>query len=263
MTELTPLDTAHQAMVAAPEDDAVRLRFFERLADCELFLMLEEEAQGETVRPQTFATEEGQFVLTFDREERLSQFAGAAVPYAALSGRAIAGMLQGQGIGLAVNPEVAPSSILIPAAAVDWLVATLGHAPDELEQRIAELMPPGQLPEALLQALDAKLATATGLAHAAYLAEAAFEGGARGHVLGVVDAQPGAETALAQAVSEALTFSGIEAGWLDVTFLAASDPVAAQLARVGLRFDLPKPDAPDRIERAAPGSDPDKPPILR
>ena len=40
MTELTPLDTAHDAMQAAPEDDRARLRFYERLADSELFLML-------------------------------------------------------------------------------------------------------------------------------------------------------------------------------------------------------------------------------
>ena len=40
MTEETPLDAAHAAMEAAPEDDAARLRFYERLADSELFLLL-------------------------------------------------------------------------------------------------------------------------------------------------------------------------------------------------------------------------------
>ncbi len=43
MTDLTPLDTAHAAMEAAPADDAARLRFYERLADSEMFLLLSEE----------------------------------------------------------------------------------------------------------------------------------------------------------------------------------------------------------------------------
>ena len=263
MTETTALDTAHAAMEATPENDAARLRFFERLADSELFLMLEAEAEGESIRPETFAVDEGQFVLAFDREERLARFAGRPAPYAALSGRAIAGMLAGQGIGLAVNPEVAPSSILIPAEAVDWLSETLGHGPAETEHRIPELRPPSGIPDALLTALDAKLATARGLAHAAYLAEALYGEAGQGHVLGVVDARPGAEPALARAVNEALTFSGIEAGVLDVLFVGASEPMAARLARVGLRFDLPQVEEPSEVSRPAPGSDPSKPPILR
>ncbi len=39
MSEQTPLDRAHAAMEAMPQDDAARLRFFERLADVELFLL--------------------------------------------------------------------------------------------------------------------------------------------------------------------------------------------------------------------------------
>ncbi|CAN0581257.1 unnamed protein product, partial [Ectocarpus sp. 12 AP-2014] len=254
MTDLTPLDTAHAAMEAAPDDDASRLRFFERLADCELFLMLEAEAEGEKIRPETFAVADGQFVLAFDREERLGQFAGRPAPYAALSGRAIAAMLAGQDIGLAVNPEVAPSSILIPAPAVEWLNATLGEGPDEVEQKISELLPPNGVPQELLTALDAKLASATGLAQAAFLAHAVYDSGARSHVLGMIDALPGAEPALARAVNEALTFSGIEAGALDVIFCRGSDSVTASLARVGLRFDLPQPVPTAPVERAAPGT---------
>ena len=82
-------------------------------------------------------------------------------------------------------------------------------------------------------------------------------------MLAFVDAAPGAEGALAQAVGEALTFSGIEAGALDVAFFDASDPVAPRLARVGLRFDLPALARPERAEPSAPGMDPDKPPKLR
>jgi SseB protein N-terminal domain len=266
MTDTTPLDTAHAAMQAAPDNVAARLRLYERIADAELFLLLTEEAKGDNISPELFDVTGGSFVLAFDREERLARFVGRPAPYAALSGRIIAQMLATQGIGIALNPDVAPSAILIPADAVAWLSNTLGHAPDEVEARIAGFTPPAGLPEALISALDAKLASAAGLASAAYLAGVGYHDGSRGHLLGFVDAPEAAQGALAKAAGEALTFSGIEAGALDVGFFATSDSVTKKLAKVGLRFDLPQrqkpPQTPQPPRRAAPGSDPDKPPIL-
>jgi hypothetical protein len=158
---------------------------------------------------------------------------------------------------------VAPSSFLLEAEGVRWLAQTLGNAPDEVEARLAEVSAPKGLPAALISALDTKLATATGLAQLAYLVGSTDTDGARGHLLAFVGAAPGAEPALAGAASEALTFSGIEAGAMDVAFFDATDPITARLARVGLRFDLPQP-APARAPEAiAPGSDPDRPPRLR
>ncbi len=257
---MTDLDTAHAAMEAAPDDDTARLRFYERLADTELFMLLGAEAAGDQITPELFEIEDQRFTLVFDREERLSQFVGRVAPYAGLPGRALAEMLAGQGIGLALNLEVAPSSMLIPAEAVDWLVATLANAPDETEARLTEVAAP-HVPEAVVTGLDRKLAIAAGLARFAYLAAATYENGTRGHVLAFIDAIPGAETALASAASEALTFSGIEAGMMDVLFVRASDPMAAHLARVGLRFDLPEPIVAQ--PPGAPGMDPEKPPKLR
>lgn len=258
---MTDLDEAHAAMEASPEDDAARLRFYERLADTELFMLLGAEAEGDQITPELFEIEDQRFSLVFDREERLSQFVGRVAPYASIPGRGLAEMLGGQSIGLALNLEVAPSAMLIPAEAVDWLVATLSHGPDETEARLTEVSAPGGLPEAVITGLDRKLAIAAGLARFAYLAAATYEDGAKGHVLAFVDAVEGAEKALASAANEALTFSGIEAGVMDVLFVRASDPLSAHLAKVGLRFDLPeleKPQAP-----AAPGMDPAKPPKLR
>jgi len=262
-TDETALDIAHAAMQAAPGDDAARLRFFERVADSELFLLLAREPEGETLEPETFDVTGGRFVLAFDREDRLARFVGRIAPYAALSGRVIAGMLAGQGLGLGLNLEVAPSSILIPSDAVDWLNETLGQAPDQIEAHIDRVAPPGGMPEMLLTALDAKLATATGLAHSAYLVGVTYDHGGQGHMLAFVDALDGAQSALAQAVSEALTFSGVEAGALDVGFFTAADPVAARLAATGLRFDLPQIVPMSPPTPVAPGSDPTKPPILR
>jgi hypothetical protein len=261
--DLTPLDMAHQTMAADSGDDTARLGFYARLADAELLLLLTEEPQDNSLNPQMFDVEEGAFVLAFDREERLAAFAEAVVPYAALSGRALAGMLAGQNIGLGLNLGVAESSILIPADAMQWLATTVAHAPDQVETRIDELRAPTGLPENLLVALDTKLATASGLAACAYLAAVTYQGGGQGHLLAVIDPTSGAEGALAKAVSEALTFSGLEAGALDVGFFSASDQMSGRLARVGLRFDLPQPKPAQPITPTAPGSDPAKPPRLR
>ncbi|WP_171101805.1 SseB family protein [Ruegeria sp. HKCCD7255] len=262
MAETTALDLAHSKMQDNPDDDAARLRFFERLADSELFLMLTEEAKGENVSPELFDVADGRFVLVFDREDRLAQFAGHPVPYIALSGRVLAQMLEGQGIGLGLNLDTAPFSMLIPADALTWLSATLQNDPEELQQTVVEFLPPAGLPEALLTALDTKLATAAGLAATAYLVGTKTENGGQGHLLGFVAAVEQAKPALTQAVSEVLTFSGIEAGVLDVGFFEPDAPQTAALAKVGLRFDLPQPQAA-QLERAAPGSDPQRPPILR
>lgn len=259
----TPLDEAHAAMMAAPDDDAQRLRFFERLGDAELFLLLETEAEGDAVTPQVFDPGPGPIVLVFDRLDRLAGFVGDEAPYAALSGRVIAGLLSEQGLGLGLNLDVAPSSFLLDRDGVAWLAQTLGHGPAEVVSQLAEVTAPTGLPEVLIAALDKKLATATGLAQLAYLVGSEDTNGARGHLLAFVGAAPGAETALAQAASEALTFSGIEAGAMDVAFFQAEDAITGRLARVGLRFDLPQP-APARApDTQAPGSDPDRPPRLR
>ena len=240
MTDETLLDQAHTAMQATPEDEAARLRFYEVLAASELFLLLAADPEGENVTPELFELGDAGFVLVFDREDRLAQFVGRSAPYAALSGRVVAGMLAGQGLGMGVNLEVAPSSILLPPEAMEWLNDTVADAPAEVEARAQEFHPPRGLPEGVLTALDARLAAAAGLADMAYLVETTYDSGARGHLLGVIDAMPGAEGALARAVSEVLRFSGLEAAALDVGFFRASDPVAARLARVSGRRWIPR-----------------------
>lgn len=259
---LTLLDAAHAAVSADPENEVLRLRFYERLADGEMFLLLEREAEGETLEPRLFDLETGRFVLVFDREERLADFAGGIAPYAALPGRVIAGLLRGQGIGLGVNLGVAPSEMLLPAEAMDWLAEALEQGPEEAMDRPERFHAPKGLPEALVTGLDAKLARAGGLASGALMSGVTYAGGRRGHLLAFLDAAPGAEDALARAASEALVFSGVEAGEIDVVFLHAADPVAVAMERVALRFDLPQPARARDTAPRAPGMDPDRPPRL-
>ncbi|GFE65070.1 SseB family protein [Litoreibacter roseus] len=257
----TPLDQAHAAMTAAPENDALRLRFYERIAESEVFLLLDQDADGDSIAPSLFEIERDRFALAFDREERLVAFSEGEAAHATLSGRALFDMLSAADLGLGLNVDIAPSSFLMPPDGIKWLAQTLGHAPAEVEATPEEIVAPTGLPEVLISGLDAKLALAGGLAKFAYLCGVRYVGGAETHMLAFVDPVPGSEQALARAVNEALIFSGIEAGALDVAFFDASDPIAAKLARVGLRFDLPVVEDP--IVRPTPGGNPDTPPRLR
>jgi hypothetical protein len=252
-------------MEAAPGDDAARLAFYHRLADAELFLLLVREPPGAVIEPALFELEAGRVALAFDSEERLAAFASGPAPYAALPGRVVAGMLTEQGIGLGLNLGVAPSAFLLPAEGVGWLAGALGHAPEVAASRPLAYGSPGDVPEALLRALDAKLARLGGLAMSAHLVAVTYAGGGAGHLLAIEGARAGAEAALAKAVSEVLVFSGVEDGALDVTFLAPGDPALAPIRRQARSFDLPEPEpgTAQVVSPAAPGMDPARPPKLR
>ena len=256
----TLLDQAHATMEASPEDDAKRLRFYERVLDAELFLLLEREADGDAVEPQAFNVEGTAFVLAVDLETRLADFSPGAA-FAAMSGRNLVALLAGEELGLGLNLDVAPSAFLMPPEGVSWLAQTAGEGPREVAETPDEIMSPRGVPEPLLVALSEKLLGVPGAALGAYLVSVRYKGGRAGHILAFVDPAPGAEAALAQGVQEALAFSGVEAGTLDVAFFDKSDPISAKLALVGLRFDLPELNAP--AAPTAPGLDPDKPPKLR
>jgi len=257
----TRLEQALDAMQATPGDEAARLAFFAALADSEVMLLLAGEAEGDRIEPELIEADGAQFVLAFDSEERLAGFTGAAAPFAALSGRALAGMLAGAGLGLALNPEAGSGAVLLGAEELDWLADTLSPAPVESRAVPHSLHPPELSPE-LVGAMDARLARAAGLAQAAWLAAVTWGDDSTGHLLAITGAPETAQPALARTISEAVLFSGRDLR-VDVGFFAPDDPVIARLERVALRFDLPEPETPDTTARPAPGSDPDKPPILR
>lgn len=264
MTEIQPneteLDQAHAAMMASPDGDAARVAFYDCFADAQIVLLLAEEAGEDRVTPAIVELAGDRYTVVFDTEDRLAAFSGAVAPYAGLSGRGLAEMLAGEGIGIALNPDVAPSAMLIPAVAVDWLAQTLAHAPTEATARAVDVTPPGGLPEGLMVALSRKLRGAGALAQAAWLAGVHYADGRRGHLLVFVGAAPADQLGLANAANEALTFSGIEAGAMDVTFVDIASALAERLARVGVSVPLPRPSVPEGP--SAPGMDPDRPPKL-
>jgi hypothetical protein len=275
---MTPLDHAHADMMENPEDDALRLKFYQRLADTTLFLLLKSEPVAEVLDPEIleFDNQEtaniDRYALVFDTEERLGSFAASykndALPYAALPGRVIAQAIAGQGVGLALNLDVAVSSITLPAQAMDWLADTLDINPEEGERSLVAIAPPFGLPDGLIEGLEEKLVTATGLASHAVFVKGNYSDESEGWLLAFIDAEPGAEQALARATHEALVFSGTDLASVDVAFFASNDPICEHLDHMGLRYEFPDPDAGERDEdgyeetHAAPGSDPNKPPIF-
>lgn len=259
---MTDLDRAYMAMQAG--GDAEALRFYQILADATLFVLLDREAEGERINPRVFDLEDGPVLLCYDLEERLAAMGQGPVPYAALPGRIVAQHLAGQGVALGLNfGSGAPSEVMLPSQSMAWLADMLAGVPEAMEARPEAFFAPQGLPDALADALTFTLGGAAGLAQAALLAGVRYAGGRRGHMLAVIGAHPAAEEALARAMAEALAFSGIEAGELDVTFLAADDPVVAELVRVAQVFEVPAVGVAEVVERAAPGSDPDRPPRLR
>ena len=266
---MTELDLAYAAMVAAADDDDTpRLHYYAALADGEMILVLEVEAKGGNITPKVFDLEDGPVVLAFDSDDKLAAFAAGTVPYAALPGRVIAQQLAGQGIGLAVNLGAA-SMMLFPPDAVAWLAETLAGTVTEAEAVPVAFAAPVGIPDSFLQVLRAKLGRARGRAAGAVLSAVTYADGRRGHVLALIDAQGGTEDGLARAVNEALIFSGLDAAEMDVVFLPGTDARLALMQAQGLMLDLlvpPPASLPDPAAQSAakaPGTDPNRPPILR
>lgn len=267
MTPLhTPLDLAHAAFVTGGEDEA--RRFYRLLADAPLLLVLEHEPVGDAITPKVFDLTDGPVLLAFDTDDRLAGFQDSALAYISLPGRVIAAQLAGQGLWLGLNlGSGAASETLLPPEAMAHLLTLLDVAPHEALAKAAQFTAP-IVPDRLDEALRFALVGAQGLAAGAVLAGVVYQGGGRGHVLALVGADDSAQPALARAMAEALSFAGLEAASLDVTFLNAGAEALAQMARVGRIYDIPQPVAaapadPTAAIPKAPGSDPAKPPILR
>ena len=244
-------------------DLEARLHYFMTLSETPLFIPLEQEPQGSDIEPLTFETEQGRFILGFDTELRLSSFVGKGISIAKLTGRALAALAGRQNMGLALNPDVAPSANLLSAAHLNWLTDMLKISTGHLHSKLKAILPPQPhiLPQTLLKALDSRLAKMTGMARAAFLVLGRYEDDTQKHILAFMGAPKELELILAQMILEMLVFYKYPADMLDVSFLAHDDALIAKFQAVGLRFDLPQ--APQKIPLKAPGSDPQKPPILR
>ena len=273
MSDASPLDLAQSARLVAPDDAAAEGVFFRLLADAVLFVLLEEEAQGEVLTPRVFDLTDGPVLLAFDSEERLASLGDRPLPYAALPGRVIAAQMagpdfkgpdfKGQRLALGLNLGTGVTSeMLLPAGALDWMLERLATSPQEVVAAPEHFYAP-KVPDTLITTLRENLAAQPGLMQAALLAGVRYQGGRLGHLLAVIGADAAAEPALARAVAEALAFSGLDAGEIDVVFLAPDAPLRNAIARHALSLDLTAPAVPPALPPTPPGMDKTRPPKLR
>lgn len=245
--------TALDDLAPTPFHDAdapQRARMLSRLADTELSVALVEEPAGDRIELRMFPLEGGPVALACDSEDRLADFLGAVVAYAALPGRVLAGLLRAEGAGLLVNPGH-PSEMLLDAGMLDWLTGALDAAPEAGEARLRLTGPAAETVAALAEPLAARLGDMRGLIGAAALAGVAGDSGPTAHLLLISGAEEARQPAIAKALAEALAFLPAQPGGVDISFTDALPPAAA------LRFDLSPPEMPVSPKR------PKGPPILR
>lgn len=270
------LTCAMRAMHAAPEDTTLRLAFHAELSRAELFLLLNAEADAASLSPRVFDLSDGRAVLAFVSEMELAEFAGQAAAYAALPGRVLVSMLAAaaEPLALLISPDAESAAFLAPEA-LRWLDQTLSAPAPTESHATPERFTAPDLPAAvlalLIPAIERRLSGMPGLG-AVVLAGAHWQGGGRGHVLALEGVPDAAQAAIARAVVEGLSLSGLEAGALDVIFPPAQS--MATIAAVGLPlapapFVMPDdviltPDDPlGTMPGANLGLDPNRPPILR
>lgn len=259
MTE-TALDRAHRA--AEQGDTDARLQLYEQLAETDLVILLEAEPEDDQISPVLKEIDGVRYIWAFDAEERLAAFAGDVAAYAGLPGRALVEMIAGQEIGVGLNFDTDATGFLVPPDAVAWLHTVLSNRPDQNTARPIAFAPPVAVTPDVPARLETRLRSAAGLAQAAYLTEARYSDGQSGLLLVFVGASAMAEASLAQAVSEAMAFSGVEDLALDVAFLAADAGAVPALMRQSIAIPIPGLKAPPSpAAPKPPGSD--GPPNLR
>lgn len=252
---MTPLDALHAAMVADPDNETPRRAYFARLLASDLVLALDGPA-ADTAAPRLLEVEGHRVALAFDSEARFAEIGGAP-DYLAMTGRELAAILAGAGLGLGLNLASDGAALHLAPDDVNWLAQQGGDAREEAA-KITSVGPPVSAPQDLLSTLDARLATLTGLAEAAFLVTIEREDGASSLVLICAGTPPPLRAQVAGNIAEALRVGGFELG-LDVAFADPGDPLLPPAHRHGLRFDVPRPEA---AAPSAPGSNPDKPPRL-
>ncbi len=254
---MTPLD----ALCALPFHDladAARARVLNRLADTEIFVALAGDPEGDRVQLRLFDLPSGRMAVAADAEDRLAAFFAGPVAHAALPGRALAAMLAPEGIALMVNPG-APSEMLLDPEMLGWLAQALQSAPAEDQAGPARLLPPApEMVAALAEPLAARLTDMAGLAQGAALVSAEWPDGARGHLIVLSGVAEGRRPLIAKALAELIAFLPPLPQPCDVAF----DLAVPEQALV-LRLEPVAPAPAPRSAPRAPGSDPDKPPILR
>ena len=223
--------------------EIARARILSRLADTELYVALTSEPSNDRAEMAIFDLSGTMAAMACDTEDRLADFLGRAVAYAAMPGRVLAAMLAEEDRALLVNPGK-PSEMFLDCGALEWMGQALAVDPDEG----GDLGPPwmtAPTPEAValyLESLSLRLGDMAGLAHRAALVAAVWPDGRRGHLLLVYGCDLTRRAALAKAFAEFFAFLPPLEGGVDIGFSEIALPDGALLLEVP-RSAPPEPES--------------------
>lgn len=240
----------------------LRARVLSRLADTEVFVTLLAEPGDDRAELRIVDYDGLRVAIACDTEDRLSSFWEAAVPYAAMPGRVLAGMLAEQGAALLLNPGQRSEMLLDPKS-LNWLDEALASAPEGAD---TTALPQFGAPEpavvaSLLEPLSQRLADMTGLAQSAALVSTQWSDGRQAHMLLIQGAKHTRQPAIAKALSELMAFLPPIEGGVDIAFAPADLPSAALIAALVIEIPQSPASAVSPVHRS-PDRD-DAPPRLR
>jgi len=260
-------ETPRDAALRGSGGDASAGRAVDVLLSSILLVWLEGPAEEGPPKPRMLPLEAGPTAIAFDSEARLAEFAGGPADYAEMPGRLLVRLLAEGGANLAVNPGVSEWEVFHATDALEWMVQASGVEAASAAASGA-VGSPRSAGEALVQALDAKLAALGPALVEVWLAErrtgevaspllVVRERGAWGEG----EAGDRHRAALAAALGETARLAAPDALDMEVAFAAEGEALLVAARRLGLGFALPEPK--DRTGPGAPGTDPDAPPKLR
>ena len=250
MSTRTPLDHAHAQMEADADSDTARRSYYAFVVAAELFVPTHDDS--DRIRPHIIETDGAQFALAFDTEDRLAAFFGAAQTRVALRGSDLVAALAADSLGLGINLGVADSAYQLPPDAVQWL-AEFSITPRIAGPAQATYLSPDYMPEHFA-GLDRLFASFSGLAGSAHCVTAR-DGNTTFPLIILAGTDEAHQPGIAAAVAEFFTI----AVGIDTASVAFRDPDDA-LLQVAVSFQIPQP---AHRHPSAPGTDPDRPPILR
>ena len=263
MIENSRLEALAKEVLHSPENQPTRMRFFNAFLDSELCLLLNEEADEETISPIVAYCKGIEHVLVFTSEDYLAEYSKKVAPYAALSGRVIVDMLARANLGIAFNFAMPSSELVLTAGEITWLNEIVTETPYTHEVRPKVFFPLGEESEKLKSILIEKLLSAAELAASFWLVGVEYDDQSQGVLLIILDARKGAEAPLAKAAMEAVAFSGLENLTFDVSFLKGQEKLVETVKRQGHPLLFPERPARTLSLSSILGCDPSKPPQLR
>jgi len=240
------LDPFWNSLGDAPDDGALR-RYYQAILASDLLLPTDA-SEGEAITPHLVDLDGKNHALAFDTETRLAAFFEDGCERAELSGAALLGMLSGAGLGLALNPGMENGQFFLGPDEVAMLAGAGGKPGEKVIEfnRLEDVSP-----DVLAQILDA-VATLAGRAESAVLASTQTGG----LVVVVIETDQGIAPNLARLLSLIDTDEPLE-----LVLMNREEFTRSGLAEVGLSLEVPQIEAAKPI--GAPGSDPEKPPILK